>query len=394
VAAEEREAAAPPAAKQNEPAPEDTSDLSYDNRNTLEVVREMELANPARYKGLGNTVRKFWKAELDYRDKWQAQNPEETFQKDDPDHREFYRRHEPNFEPEDYQTASREIVVKAATERALEKMRMERAPQDRKIKAEEAKREAQPEIEKAVEAAVKEVFKAAPEFEKLVPDGTLTQQAVDAMAEINPVVHHHVVEESEFVWGVINELEKLTRLRDHYEFNAVQPTRLASGRVIYPHALINETYHELEAKLSAAPKADRLDEGREFMTNAERMQRAESIRTSTDSPEAKQRQLENLKKNYWSIAPEHIRNRIIGASKTRIEAITKKFGHFTKAGANGASGKNSEVPAQENTQRSPAKALLAKGSGTSASSDTADNAKRLSAVAIKEEEEFARHAFP
>lgn len=395
VQAEERAAEnEPEPAREADPArPEAVpADLSDENRDTLEVLAEMESGNP-RYQGLGRAVQKFWKAEEQYRGQWQAKNPDEPFNPEDPAHNDFYRKNQPQYTPADYKIAARAIIEKGAATRAEQNLRKEWEPKFKKIEAEARLREAQPQIANSVGHAVEDIFKAAPDFEKLVEPGNLSEEAVAKMAEINPVIHHHVTEEAEYVMGVVSELEKLHLLGEHHEFNASQAQRLSSGRVIYPHALINDTFRELEERLSKAPKADRLDEGRDFLTNAHFTERVEMIRAGRTSVEAKKRALAQLKADYWVISPEHVRQRIIDQSRARIAGLSKKFGHLSKTGGDGGSGKNGETTPAPEAARPTAKAGLAKGTATASVSDTQDNAGRAGAGAGNEDEEFVKNAF-
>lgn len=396
VAAEEREAAQVPPPPPVEPD-QTLADLTDENKETLEVLTEMESANPARYAGISQNVRKFWKAEDDYKARWQTQNPDETFNADDPAHNAFYRKNEPTYTPADFKLASRSIIAKAAAATAKEELRKEWEPRFKTMDAEKARRDAAPEIQEAVNQAVVGVFAGVPDFEKLIDDGNgnyaLTKEAVTKMSEINKPIHRFVSEEAETMMSVIGELEQLTRLAEHHTFNPSMPKKLGSNRVIYPHAIINDTIHELEESLSRAPKADRIDLGRDFITNAERAQRVQAIRSSNAPSEARSRQLAALNATTWSISPEHVRDRLLKQSKARVADVVKEFSIYTKVPPAPGSAESGKATTPAEHAKAAGKAGLPKGTATSSVSDTSNNASRLNGPVTKESEEFATAAF-
>lgn len=385
----------PPAPKKDEAEPSETDieNLSDQDRDTLDVMSEMEQSDPTRYAGLRKKVVKFWKSESDYKKKWETENPGETFDSKDPSHAAFYKKSEPQYSPRDFTQASRSIIAKSAAEKAKEELRKEYEPQFAEIKADKARKEAEPKIAESVLNAVEEVFKAAPEFEKLFEPGNLTEDAVKKMAEANPIVHHHASEEAELVMGVVGELERLTMLGEHHKFDPAMKQTLGTGRTIYPHAMISEAWQDLEKRMYAAPSSETNDHGREFVTTDEFAARADAIKRLNISKEEQNRRFEALDKGVWRISPAHVRNFIISQSGGRVKAIAKKFGNLTKSPEKAASEKNGKHTEQPEPDKPTAKSNVPRGTSTATSSDTADNSAALGGGGEDSTKEFLKSAF-
>jgi hypothetical protein len=281
----------------------------------------------------------------------------------------------------------------SATKKVEEKLRKEFEPKFREIEAEKANRAAQPKIVESVADAVESVFKAAPEFEKLVEPGKLSEETVAKMAELNPAVYEYVAEEAEAVMSVVEELEKLSRLQGHYKFDARKEQDISGGRVIMPHAILDRAFRDLESKMQAAPKEDRLDQGREWITIGEQAKRADAIRKSALSADARERKLRELESTTWVVSPEHVKTYIVNQSKARIAAKSKKFANLSKPPAAAAPPVNQPAAAAAEPPKPSAKADLPRGASTASVSDTVDNSGNAANAVENQERELARLAF-
>lgn len=399
---EEREAAqadepeAEPA--KEEKREESLEDFSDEDRDRLQVLAELEATNQA-YKGAVEREKKFIKAAKGRKEQWEAKHGAGTYNPEDQDHAEFYRKNEPYIPSRDFKSAERSMIAREAesrVEQRLEKKLSEKYDAElREMRAEKKRREVEPEIAGAVGDAVESIFKAVPEFEKLVEPGQLSEESVAKMKEINPVVHRFAEEEAEYLVSVVGELERLDKLGDHHQFNPQMARRLnSSGRVIYPHALIGQTYVELESKLSKASKDDRLDEsGREFLTIEQRNARVDAIMKEKGANQVKQQKMQALRENYWWLGPENVKKAILHGSRQRIAAIHKDFGHLSKTTTNGEPAKNGETAASTDTQKPPAKPAAAKSTATTSVTDIRDNAAGIKGGVTKDDEYFAERAF-
>lgn len=394
--ADEREKSVekPPARETEQPVRDEDLNLTEENRETLDVISEMETLNPEKYKELGKNVRRFWKMEEQRIEKWKAEHPDEPYDPQATEHQEFYRRHEPNYSQRDFNQASRARIEKAAEERAVKRVQSEYEPKFKAIEAERLERQVKPKIDAAVADAVESVFKAAPEFEKLVEPGKMTEETVKKMAEINPALHDYATEEAEEVMAVVEEIEKLTHLNGHYKFDASKEVQLeSSGKLIYPHATINRGFAVLESEMMKKPPAERLDGGREFITNREYNAKQQEILKSALTSDAKERQLQKLAETTWRWTPEDVRNFIVKQSGNRVAARAKKYANFSKAPAAEARAEGGQTQKAAEVEKPSAKAGLPKGTATSSVSDTADNAPKDKTAQQKEDEEFVRANF-
>lgn len=390
---DERSAPATPKKDEAEPSEADIENLDDQNRDTLDVLSEMESSDPARYKGLRKQAVRFWKAEEDRKKKWESENPGETYNGADDEHADFYKKNKPQFSDRDFSKAGRSIIAKQAAAEAEQKIRKEYDSKFESVEADKRRKEAEPIVAEAVMNAVEEVFKTVPEFEKLFEPGKLTKEAVDKMAELNPVLHHFASEEAELVMGVIGESERFEALGKHHKYDPSYSVTLGTGRTIHPHVMISEAWRDLEKRMAAAPKSETTDKGAEFVTADEFNRRAQEIARLPVAPEEKQRRIEALEKGTWTISHALVRNFMLSESGKRIKASAKKFGNFTKTPAkddgNGR-GLNGDTPEAE---KNPAKSAASRGTSTATESDTTDNSSALGGGVENSTKEFLKSAF-
>lgn len=409
VQAEREQATPEPEPSKPEPLPppptpvDDLAGIPDEEQDHLQILAEVEKSNPAQ-KGLVDRQKKFYRAVEARRKEWEEKNGEGSYNPDDTDHAEFYRKGEPFVLTRDIETAKRSMIARDVEDRVLkraeENIRKEFEPKLKKYEEAEARRVAEEERQKieplvadAQADAVEAVFQAVPEFKDLFKPKELTKEVVEKLKEINPYVHEFVTEEAEIAYGVVGELERLEKLEGQYQRSESAAFQTSTGRVVDPDVIINHLFQRMERTMSDAPKQERLVEGKAWISLGERTQRHQEILKSTSTPEAKKRQLDDLYATTWTISPQHVQNTFLNMAVDRVTKAAARHASYAKpptppTSPNGAPAAPLSAPPKQS-----AKADLPRGTSTSTVSDTADNSEAARTQVEKEKERFLKSAF-
>lgn len=120
--------------KQDDKKPDPTPKLEGKDAAKLRVFEEMAKANEE-YAGLPEQFKKFQKLEREYKSKWEKANPGEDFDPADDAHSEFYDKHEPTYDQDDYVDARAELKANERIEKftKAEQERLEKARREEEV---------------------------------------------------------------------------------------------------------------------------------------------------------------------------------------------------------------------------------------------------------------------
>jgi hypothetical protein len=321
--------------------------------------------NDPRFKGrdLAAETIKFWRAEEDYKRRWEESHHGEAFDPEDPAHAAFYRKNEPaGVAVEDIDEA---LIEKRVQERTAESERRTTAKSreeiDKRLKPiERAKLESEraPAIRASINAAVEEMAKEV--VPDLLGEEGLTRSTLEKLKTEDPAALELLDTESAILNVRIRELERIRHLPDHFELDLNMEVKVNDERVT-PHYDIVATSIELEDRIAALPADDQVHDGRRFISRRERDDRIKLINASALDNAQKEARINRLLDATWVVDIDDIRAAMVKKSAARVKkylGIARK----ASAGRNGESGKT-----QQSTQQlKPADTSSSSGKGAPA----------------------------
>lgn len=348
--------------------PEIDLDLTEEEQEHLDALKVLE-RNP-KHKGASAKVLDFWSKLDAYQKRWEARNPGEKFKAEDTEHADFYA-NEPSFSDGDLRTARRTLrqeQIDNATKTAVDKVRKESIdPALEEFKRDKAVRDNMPFINaSAQKRAAALCALVSDEFSKIVTTDNgpaLSQEAVDKMAAEDPELFEIVNEHAEPVEIMVKEIEKVTRMPNHFRFDPNVKVKLSDGQSFRPHQQIMEAWELLEQRLSNLPADKQVWEGRRFMPGGE-FQR----RWTEGNPAAR----EKLQRSFWTPSPDDLSDFIVQEESRKIKQIVLRANSIAdrRIKKNGA---KPETEAKGKDEKKPEDKPLAKSPATTSSSDTQDN---------------------
>lgn len=303
-----------------EEKPEPELDYSDKDKRTLEVLRELEKS--PKYKGIADDTVRFWKKEEEYIRKWEAANPNETFNAEDEAHADFYKKHEPSFDDEDFEEAKTGILKRKIASEVEDQVRKKYEPQIKQIELANKLREAAPVIAQAQhEAVITLIQKAAPELAKMMEkeDGSvvLDDAIYKAMVESDPVALRIMAGTAERVRVAVAELRKLTTI-DEYAPREDYEVTLSNKEKFKPHAELLAFSGWLENKFAEMPPAETAMDGRTFLTQAQMGEKVSTIMTSHRNVQEKRSAVAKLQRSYWTLEGSQVEQAYIADQAERI----------------------------------------------------------------------------
>lgn len=358
-------------------------DLSERDKKRLEVIRHLESTNPA-YKGLTVKTLDFWRREKDYKEAWEAKNPDQPFEPGAEDHSSFYQKHEPQFTDDDLE-AARESLIEDRLSKKLEGKYSERLNQ---VEMERKFESSRPEIEQSANSAMLDFIPLAVEsFKGLMEDGKggarLTPEIVEKMKETDPEAFEVMDAEGEKLRIELKELDTLTKFPGYYKFNPELSTKTnISGERIFPHAALKTFVDDLESELDKMPRTDTERDGKDFITHSEYAAKTKSLE---GEPKAERESaLKEIEKRFWWLQTPEIRRALIKDRAGVVERYVKRFEARAQRLAKVANGETSEQRAERqqaetekaDQKRQEEQRRATKPPNTSISSDKVDTSKK------------------
>lgn len=314
-------------------------ELSEEDKRTLEALKLIESDNPGS-KGLVQRTIEFWKKEPDYIREWERKHPGEEFDKDDPQHSDFYDTNEPVVNEEEFAAAKIRLVVEPVERKAKEavkaaeevRKKSDQIELDRKIE------KTLPDIANRVDKSLIAVIdESAPELAKLLGEGdnkTADESGLKKIEEEDPVAFDIIQSEAERVRILCSEFELLTSFPGAYQFNPSAHVALSDDSTMSPHSELVKLINDTEQDIKAMPRAetDREHNGKvmRFMPQKEMRDQESEIAADQRLTEAqKQAKIRDLRQSTWTLSVDDIRKAIISESawkiKSRIEKAQKLF---------------------------------------------------------------------
>lgn len=251
-------AAMRPAAPEREPAKEAPVPKEYVKQ--MAVFTEMAADSPERHGELPEKLKRFIAKEDAYIQKWQEENPGSDFDSNDEAHNDFYRRNEPTYDEDDYDSARTKIAAKPLLEKEGQKIRGEMGERLKRldeIEAKEIERELVPKIvaeQKGVMAkllgAIDQDYAARAE----------KPEEIEKLATENPPAYRLVMETAKHTLPFVAEVVKLWDSDSKIKANMENPL----------HRHIYDYERHVAARVKALDKADQVNpEGQTFASWAE-----------------------------------------------------------------------------------------------------------------------------
>lgn len=163
----------------------DAPELSAEDKRKVEVLQAMEKEHPEEYKGLADKYQTSMKKLAEYAAKWEEENQGQAFDEASPEHEDFFRENDVDWDDDHYTEALTEIKARKLVENS------ERKTQDklRAIEDKDRLRESAPAIARAQVTGAREYWqKIGGEYAELVAaDGTVDQAKVKELMEADPV---------------------------------------------------------------------------------------------------------------------------------------------------------------------------------------------------------------
>lgn len=305
--------------------------LDDSEKKKLPVFEQMEKSNPEKYKGLKAKFTASVKALQDYRAKWEAANPDKTWNDQDDEHNEFFTKNDIDWEDDDYTEAIADLKVAKVEER----FKTEREADKKQMTAKERAAQLEPVAKgEAVESA-KSLFAAVGgEYAKIRGEnGAVNAEVLKKLNEDDP-------ERTAMVLRAATHLEALTS-ENFRLFNAVVPFDENNPT----HKQLADYAVAQEAEMLELPAQERVQDNKMFATSKEyyAMTKAEKAKHWTF-------EMKDLNTLLAADVAQNLKNQI-AAEEARLSRIAEKRG-WKKAEATGdeepaASEKKAAATAQE-----------------------------------------------
>lgn len=241
-------AAQPKVASKDAPAIEES--LSEEERGEYQVFQEM--AKAPQHKDLPRQYINYLKRAEDYQRNWEKDNTGKEFNPEDADHDAFYRKHQPKYPELEYKKAISRITSRETESKEITELREEQ----RRLKAEVAKRELEPVISQTQIGAVGEIIKTIDP--KILED--INKVGFAKYAEENPSEGDLIRNIAASIGPFISALIEIDD----------EQGRIPISKDNKAHKEWAEYLHEKEAEFRKKPLKDRRDEaGRIIVSRSE-----------------------------------------------------------------------------------------------------------------------------
>ena len=330
------------------PAKDPMEGFDHIQRRTLDAVKYLAENDPS-YKGrnlLKETI-DFWKKEEDYIATWEKENKGQPFDDSDPDHADFYAKHQPQIRDDDIENAKVDVRVaeRLDKERAKSQAETNKRINDEigPIKAREAFSKAEPHIAQQVSGAVESMIsEAVPEFAALIKDG-LTPEAVKKMTDDDPVAFEALDREAQSLIVVVRELESLVNpdIAPYVKWDPSIRVVTNAKDSVFPHAEILDIGNRLEEAISKLPPEGRMNNGKNFVSQQAFRDNLAHVNSQKVSQQEKNRLSDIFRRRFWCIGAEDVKAAAIHKSAEKVKNILgmaeKRRVHFEskKTGADG-----------------------------------------------------------
>lgn len=228
-------------------------ELPPKEKRRYEVLKHMEKLQPE-HKGIAERFRTNHFKLQEYHAKWTKEHPGEEFDDTDPQHEEFFKSHDVDWEDEDYIEAAADLRVESRRETDFKDVNSRLS----KFEKADKLRNSEPQILQQQNQAANVYWKIhGPEFEGIVNEkGIVDQKKVAELATKDPVTMPMRIEAAIALDNDVRVIYAL--MSELVDFNDKDPH----------HNELANFAHEAEQRLLQRPKEDQLDaDGRAFATS-------------------------------------------------------------------------------------------------------------------------------
>lgn len=252
------------AIKQPDDKPAEKPQVTEEEELTLSVLKEMETRWPKKYPGLAARYAETQKALVDYAKKWVTDHPGQEFDEDAPEHDDFYKQHEVDWDDNHFNATLARMEARAEHNEIEKKIKGELGKELEDLKTKDRLRDSLQAIHQEQTTAAKLFWgKFNGEYAGIMKeDGNLD---LDKVSELKQSDGDNLTLRAQIARSLDEEVAELYKLLGNPEepefkpFAQFNPTNPVHGRV-------DEFAARTQKELAAAPKEERLDDqGRDFM---------------------------------------------------------------------------------------------------------------------------------
>jgi hypothetical protein len=185
-----------------EPKPEPWEDTLRAMGKKGQYLAKLQSLKPEKYGDLGKRIHDFKAKEKEYRQTWEEENEGLEFDRNDPEHKDFFRKNEPSVYPDDYEEAREVFIEEQAAARVEAKFRPVVEEQRRK----QMEQEVAPKIRDAVAEIVLEAVASIDDDAKAIVEQDKT---LNSLEEKDPIAAKALNEVSESYVPVIAVAAKI-----------------------------------------------------------------------------------------------------------------------------------------------------------------------------------------
>lgn len=312
----------------------ETEKLTPKASKTLEIMEAMAKEKPE-YKELATKTKEFWRKQTAYAEKWEKEHPGEVFNREADEHDDFYKKHEPAFDQDDFDEARVELVAtRIADKNVAERLKPLTEAQNRREAQEKMHREAA-EVQTACYDAVKATFQdVLPDLVKTIADKDgkfeLDEATVAKIREEDPAAARIMDQTADKLGLCITELERLTRYPDHYQLQPDWKVALkTTGETFYPHREVHETGVKLEAALAGLSPENSMVDGKKFLTMTAWSGRLQRIVDSGKTATEKDADFKKLNQQYYRLTSDLIAERLASDLGRQAKAKLAEINELT-----------------------------------------------------------------
>lgn len=308
------------AQKAPEPAPAPAKpdfELSPEDQEAYELTQFMASQDSKHAETPGQLL-EYFRQLYAYQDKWMADNPEKAWDANDAEHKDWFDAHPQPIDAETLEDAKLDMRVEKKVQERIKPV----LDMTQKMDQEKAFQEAIPKItENLNKWQLTMVDAVNPALGAMVRDAqgkpALTKENIDRLAEADPIAKAVLDDlHDRRLMPVLIELEKTAAPGMNYR---LQPR---SNPV---HAFIDDHRRRLEADLQSLPAADRVRNGKSFLTITEMNQRQQAIANGPGTRAVKEQKIAELERTHYCVSVDDledvITHEIAAEAKRTIEQI-------------------------------------------------------------------------
>ena len=283
-------------------------ELTSDDQKDYDVIKFLERTD-AKFKGKSAAYIEYVKANYAYQDDWGNKNAGREFNPNDPEHADWYDKHQSPVTVDDID-AGREKMVEERIYNNRVKPELDRMNSERAIQ------QAMPTVIGNVHRKILMMVEAVnPEIAKMLMDSngnpSFTKEALAKADDFDPITF------VELNRAVKHQLEPLLV---ELEKSAVQGATYRLDPTRNPiHAAIGHHVARVEAEMSAKPASERIRNGRSFLSISDYQRMSANILNSDATDDDKNQKINDLDARYYCLDVDEIEDALVAHCAAEVK---------------------------------------------------------------------------